>query len=102
MFKYLIEISWFIGRFKAGIFEKYLFFLYQSWVFVTEDAFNIEFYIFYNKFRHYPVAKQFIEGKIILNMGKIVLFFTKRIFTTGHTSSQRLESLNSFFKGLKQ
>ena len=30
---------------------------------------------------------------------KTVAFFTKHIFTTGHTSSQRSDSFNSLFKG---
>ena len=30
---------------------------------------------------------------------KSVVFYTKHIFTAGHTSSQRSESLNNFFKG---
>ena len=62
------------------------------------DAFNVKFTIFYNKFQHYPAAKRFIDEKLILNKGKTVAFFTKLIFTAGHTSSQRSDSLTSFFK----
>ena len=34
-----------------------------------------------------------------MNKEKNVAFYTKHIYTTGHTNSQRLESLNNFFKG---
>ena len=34
-----------------------------------------------------------------MNREKDVAFYTKHIFTAGHTSSQRSESLNNFFKG---
>ena len=52
IFKNLIEMSWFVGTFKVGISLKYLLLLTQILGFVTEDTFNIKFYIFYNKFRH--------------------------------------------------
>ena len=63
------------------------------------DTFNVKFTIFYNKFQQYTAAKRFIDEKLILNKEKTVTFFTKHVFTAGHTSSQRFESLNSFFKG---
>ena len=63
------------------------------------EAFNEKFTTFYNKYQHYPAAKKFIDEKLISNKEKTVAFFTKHIFTAGHTSSQRSESLNSFFKG---
>ena len=63
------------------------------------DAFNIKFTILYNKFQHYPAIKRFIDEKLILHKEKTVAFFTKYIFTAGHTSTQRSESLNNFFKG---
>ena len=34
-----------------------------------------------------------------MNKEKHVAFYTKHIYTTGHTNSQRLEYLNNFFKG---
>ena len=74
------------------------FFLYKFWGFVTEDAFNIKFHIFYNKFRHCPATKKFIDEKIILNKEKTVAFLTKQMFTADRTRSQRSESLNSFLK----
>ena len=80
-FNNLIEISWFVGKFKTGIFEIYLLLLYKSWVFVTEDNYNIKFYIFYNQFRHYTAAKKFIDEKLMLNKEKTVWFFTTHIFT---------------------
>ena len=63
------------------------------------DAFNEKFTIFYNNYRHYPATKKFIDEKLIFNKEKTVAFFTKHIFTAGHNSSQRSESLNIFFKG---
>ena len=73
--------------------------MYKSWVFVSLDAFNEKFTIFYNKYRHYPAVKKFIDEKLISNKEKTVAFFTMHIFTAGHTTSQRSESFNSFFKG---
>ena len=67
--------------------------------FVTDVAFNTKCSIFYNKFRNYLDAKMFFDNKLILNKQTTVAFFTQHIFTAGHTSSQRLESLNRFFKG---
>ena len=43
----------------------------------------------------------FFDENLILNKEKTVAFFTKHVFTTGHTSSLRSESLNSFFKGFE-
>ena len=63
------------------------------------DAFNEKFTIFYNKYRHYLAVKKLIDEKLIFNKEKTVAFFTKHIFTAGHNSSQRSESLNIFFKG---
>ena len=65
------------------------------------DAFNGKFTTFYNKYRHYPAAKKFIDENLISNKENAVAFFTKHMFTAGHTSSQRSESLNSFLKGLE-
>ena len=36
-----------------------------------------------------------------MNREKYVAFYMKHIFTAGHTSSQRSESLNNFFKGFE-
>lgn len=36
---------------------------------------------------------------MVINREKSVAFYTKHIFLAGHTSSQRLESLNNLFKG---
>ena len=55
-------------------------FLYISWVFVTEDAVDIKFSIFYNKLQRYPVAKKFIDEKLILNRKK-QLRFLQNIFS---------------------
>ena len=73
--------------------------MYKSWVFVSMDAFNIKFTIFYNKFHHYPAAKRFIDENLIFNKEKTIAFFTKHMFAAARTSSQRSEFLNSFFKG---
>ena len=62
------------------------------------DTFNVKFAVFYNKFHYYPAAKRFNDEKLILNKEKTVAFFKKHIFTAGYASSQRSESLNSFFK----
>ena len=44
-----------------------------------------------------PSTKQFIDEKLVINRVKFIAFCTKHIFTAGHTSSQRSESLDSFF-----
>ena len=63
------------------------------------DAFNGKFTTFYNKYRHYPAAKKFIDENLISNKENTVAFFTKHFLTASHTSRQRSESLNSFSKG---
>ena len=80
-------MSWFLSRIKNRFFENISFFLYESWVFVSVDAFNEKITTFYNKYRHYPAAKKFIDENLISNKEKTVAFFTKHIFTAGHTSS---------------
>ena len=47
------------------------------------------FSIFYTKFCIYQQAKDFIDEKLVLKKEKSVAFYTKHIFTAGHTSSQR-------------
>ena len=49
----------------------------------------------------YQQAKDFIDEKLVLKKVKWVAFYTKHIFTAGHTSSQRSESLNSLIKGVE-
>ena len=66
---------------------------------MTEEDFQSKFAVFYNKFSCYPLAKKIIDEKLVMNREKSVVFYTKHIFTAGHTSSQRSESLNNFFKG---
>ena len=56
--------------------------------------------IFYTKCCLYEQAKDFIDEKLVLKKEKSVDFYTKHIFTVGHTSSQRSESLNGFIKGV--
>ena len=97
--KNVIELSWSLSRIKIRIFEKCLLLFVQILGLVFVDAFNVKFTVFYNKFQHYPAAKKFIDEKLMLNKGKTDAFFTKHVFTAGHTSSQRSESLNSLFKG---
>ena len=92
----MIEISWFIGRFKHEIFDKCLLLLIQILDFVTEDDFDTKFHIFYNQFQHNLAAKKFIDEKLILNKEKTVAFVTKHIFTACHTSSQRSEVFKGF------
>ena len=41
-----------------------------------------------------PVTKKIIIEKFVLNRGKTVVFNTYHIFTAGHRTSQRSESLN--------
>ena len=65
------------------------FFLYRSWVFTIEEEFQDEFSIFYTKFCVYQQAKDFIDKKLNLKKEKSVDFYTKHIFTAGHTSNQR-------------
>ena len=65
----------------------------------VEDTFNKKLSIFYNDFHYYPVAKKFIDEKLIYNRKKTVAFFTKHIFTADYTSIQCLELLNRFLKG---
>ena len=62
--------------------------LYRSWVF---NPFQGKVSIFYTKLCVYQQAKDFIDEK--------VTFYTKHIFTAGHTSNQRSESLNGLIKG---
>ena len=80
-------------------FFKICLFLYRSWMFTTEEAFQTKFSIFYKKFSVYPQAKQFIDKKFVLKREKSVAFYTKHIFTAGQTSGQRSESLNNLIKG---
>ena len=87
---------------KREFLRKYFLLFIQILDFVGEDAFNIKASIFYNKFCHYPAVNKFIDEKLILNKEKTVAFFTKYIFTSDHTSSQRSESLNSLLKGLEE
>ena len=70
-------MSWFVGCFKAGISEKYLFFLYKCWVFVSEDAFNIKFQIFFNK--QFLISQT--EGKRYHN--------TKEMFDSAYALSKK-------------
>ena len=77
------------------------FILYRSWVFTTEQAFQSKFFIFYTKFSSYPSAQQFIGGTLFLKRETSVAFYTRLIFTTGQTSSQRSESMNNLFKGFR-
>ena len=68
-------------------------------MFTTEKEFQTKFTIFYTKFCVYQQANDFMDEKLVLRKEKLVAFYTKYIFTAGHTSSQRLESLNSLIKG---
>ena len=54
---------------------------------------------FYTKFCVYKQAKYFIDEKLVLKKEKSVAFYTKHIFTAGHTRRQRSESLNGLIKG---
>ena len=84
---------------KVEFLRNVSFFLYRSWVFNTEEDFQEKFKIFYRKFCVYEQAKDFIDEKLVLKKEKSVAFYTKHIFTAGHTSSQRSESLNGLIKG---
>ena len=68
-------------------------------MFTTEEEFQTKFTIFYTKFCFYQQAKDFINDKLVLKNEISVDFYTKHIFTAGHTSSQRSESMNSLIKG---
>ena len=41
---------------KCEFLKTISFFLYESWVFVSVDAFNVKFIIFYSKFQYYPAV----------------------------------------------
>ena len=84
---------------KVEFLRNVSFFLYRPWVFNTEEDFQENFTIFYRKFCVYEQAKDFIDEKLVLKKEKSVAFYTKHIFTAGHTSSQRSESLNGLIKG---
>ena len=56
-------------------------------------------FFFLCKFCVYQQAKYFIDEKLVLKKEKSVVFYTKHIFTEGHTSSQRSKSLNGLIKG---
>ena len=60
--------------------------------------FSRKVFFFLYKFCVYQQAKYFIDEKLVLKKEKSVVFYTKHIFITGHTSSQRLVSLNSLIK----
>ena len=64
-----------------------------------KEEFQTKFTIFYTKFCVCQQAKDFIDEELVLKKEKSVTFYTKHIFTAGHASSQRSESLNSFIKG---
>ena len=65
---------------------------------MTEKAFQSKFSFFNNKFSCYPSAKKIIDEKLVMNREKLVAFYTKHIFTSGHTRSQKSEWLNDFLK----
>ena len=71
----------------------------RLWVLNTEEYFQDKFSIFYTKNCVYQQAKDFIDEKLGLEKEKSIAFYTKHIFTTGHASSQRSESLNGLIKG---
>ena len=75
------------------------FFLYRLWVLNTEEDFQEMFSIFYTKNCVYQQAKDFIDEKLGLEKEKSIVIYTKHIFTAGHASSQRSESLNGLIKG---
>ena len=77
------------------------FFLYRLWVLNTEEDFQEMFSIFYTKNCVYQQAKDFIDEKLGLEKEKSIVFYTKHIFTAGHASSQRSESLNGLIKGFE-
>ena len=54
---------------------------------MTEETFQSKFSVIYNKFSSYPLAQKFIDEKLIMNREKSVAFYTKHIFTVGHTGS---------------
>ena len=64
-----------------------------------KEEFQTKFTIFYTQFCVCQQAKDFIDEELVLKKEKSVTFYTKYIFTAGHASSQRLESLNSLIKG---
>ena len=83
---------------KVKFLRNVSFFLYRSWVFTIEEEFQIKFSIFYTKFYIYQQAKDFIDEKLVLKKEKSAAFYTKHIFTAGHTSSQRSEFFEWFDK----
>ena len=59
---------------------------------------NFQFFISHSVVAH--LLKSSLIKKLVMSRGKYVTFYTKHIFIVGHTSSQRLKSLNYFLKVL--
>ena len=56
------------------------------------------FFFCYTNFCVSQQAKDVIDEKLVLKKENSVAFYSKHIFTVGHTSSQRSESLNSLIR----
>ena len=67
------------------------FFLYRSWVFTTEEDFQVKFSIFYIKFCAYQEAKDFIDENLVLKKEKSVAFYTKP--EEGFGSMERISTI---------
>ena len=50
-------------------------------------------------FKVTQLPKKNIDQKLVMNRNKSVSFYTKYIFTVGHTNSQRSQYLIDVFKG---
>ena len=64
-----------------------------------KKSFKLSLLCSIHNFFYQQTKKNFINEKLFLKKEKSVAFYTKHIFTAGHTKSQRSESMNSLIKG---